>query len=66
MNIRNVLCITDVQALDLDDLFCYNEGAFNGMQAYKNSKLANIMFASELARKLEGSNVTVNCVNPGK
>ena len=55
-----------MQALDLEDIFCYKEGAFNGLQAYKNSKQANIMFAGELSRKLDGSNVTVNCVNPGQ
>lgn len=33
--------------------------------AYKNSKLANVWFTYELARRLEGSGVTVNAVCPG-
>ncbi|XP_078000924.1 retinol dehydrogenase 14-like [Glandiceps talaboti] len=32
---------------------------------YNNSKLANVMFARELARKLDDSGVTVNCLHPG-
>jgi NAD(P)-dependent dehydrogenase (short-subunit alcohol dehydrogenase family) len=32
---------------------------------YGHSKLANILFTRELARRLEGSGVTVNCVHPG-
>lgn len=37
-------------------------GAFG---AYANSKLANILFTYELARRLEGTGVTVNCLHPG-
>jgi NAD(P)-dependent dehydrogenase (short-subunit alcohol dehydrogenase family) len=37
----------------------------NGYQAYRLSKLANILFTYELARKLEGSGVTVNTLHPG-
>src|SRR5688572_13672314 len=32
---------------------------------YENSKLANILFAMELARRLEGTGVTVNALHPG-
>jgi len=56
----------DLQPLDTENLFLFNEGSFNGLQAYKNSKAANIMFAYELARKLSGSGVKVNAVCPGK
>lgn len=38
---------------------------YNGHKAYANSKLANIMFTYALARRLEGTGVTVNCVHPG-
>ncbi|CAL9064726.1 unnamed protein product [Musa banksii] len=42
-------------------------GNFNGTQAYAQSKLANIMHAKELARRLRGRNamVTINAVHPG-
>jgi retinol dehydrogenase-14 len=33
--------------------------------AYSRSKLANVMFTLELARQLEGSGVTANCLHPG-
>lgn len=35
------------------------------MLAYANSKLANILFTRELARRLDGSRVTANCLHPG-
>ena len=49
--------------IDLDDL----QGAqgYNGQRAYNQSKLANVMFTYELARRLEGSGVTANAVHPG-
>jgi NAD(P)-dependent dehydrogenase (short-subunit alcohol dehydrogenase family) len=37
----------------------------SGMKAYGQSKLAMIQFTYELARKLQGSGVTVNAVHPG-
>ncbi|KAK6166831.1 hypothetical protein SNE40_023445 [Patella caerulea] len=52
-------------ATNVDDIFLAELGAYNGAQAYKNSKLANILFTYELARQIEGSGVTVNCVCPG-
>jgi NAD(P)-dependent dehydrogenase (short-subunit alcohol dehydrogenase family) len=38
---------------------------YNGWVAYGQSKLANILFTYELARRLEGSQVTANTVHPG-
>jgi NAD(P)-dependent dehydrogenase (short-subunit alcohol dehydrogenase family) len=34
-------------------------------QAYANTKLMNLMFTYELARRLDPGAVTVNCLNPG-
>jgi NAD(P)-dependent dehydrogenase (short-subunit alcohol dehydrogenase family) len=36
-----------------------------GSNAYGNSKLANILFTMELARRLEGTGVTANALHPG-
>lgn len=40
-------------------------GHFPPSSLYGNSKFANILFNFELARRLEGSNITVNCLHPG-
>ncbi|HXJ63432.1 MAG TPA: SDR family oxidoreductase [Actinomycetota bacterium] len=37
----------------------------SGFRRYGQTKLANILFTSELARRLEGSGVTANCYHPG-
>jgi NAD(P)-dependent dehydrogenase (short-subunit alcohol dehydrogenase family) len=50
--------------VDLNDLGC-ERGTYSGWQAYANTKLMNVMFTFELARRLEGSGVTANCVHPG-
>jgi NAD(P)-dependent dehydrogenase (short-subunit alcohol dehydrogenase family) len=50
-------------ALDLDDL--QMEKAYSGWSAYARSKLANIYFTYELARRLQGTRVTANCLHPG-
>ena len=49
--------------LDFDDLNSLKRYAT--MRVYGQSKLANILFTSELARRLEGSGVTVNALHPG-
>lgn len=38
---------------------------YNGWLAYGQSKLANVMFTYELARRLDGSGVTANVLHPG-
>ncbi len=49
--------------LDFEDLQCSRH--YNGWRAYQRSKLANILFTRELARRLEGTGVTANCLHPG-
>ncbi|HEY0522287.1 MAG TPA: SDR family oxidoreductase [Stellaceae bacterium] len=49
--------------LDVDDL--QNARRYGGWLAYRRSKLANILFTRELARRLEGSGVVANCLHPG-
>ncbi len=51
------------RGLDFDDL--HARRAYRGMQAYSRSKLANIYFTTELARRLAGTGVTANCLHPG-
>jgi NAD(P)-dependent dehydrogenase (short-subunit alcohol dehydrogenase family) len=50
--------------LDFDDLQARNK-RYSGWRAYQKSKLANIFFTRELARRLEGSGVTANALHPG-
>ena len=52
-----------VASLNLDDI--NKENGYGFFSAYGESKLANIMFTYELARRLKDSHVTVNCVHPG-
>ncbi|XP_064600291.1 retinol dehydrogenase 13-like isoform X2 [Liolophura sinensis] len=39
--------------------------SYNPSEAYNQSKLANLLFTKELAKRLEGTKVTVNAVHPG-
>jgi NAD(P)-dependent dehydrogenase (short-subunit alcohol dehydrogenase family) len=49
--------------LDFDDLQTAKN--FSAWKAYGRSKLANILFTRELARRLAGTGVTANCLHPG-
>ena len=47
-----------------DDLQ-FERTPYSAVQAYNQSKLANVLFSSELARRTEGSGVTTYCLHPG-
>lgn len=49
--------------LDFEDL--QGERRYNGLRAYARSKLANLLFTRELARRLESRGVTANAAHPG-
>jgi retinol dehydrogenase-12 len=48
---------------DFDDLQMQRK--YDGWDAYGRSKYMNILFTVELARRLEGTSVTANTLNPG-
>lgn len=49
--------------MNFDDL--QHERHYNGLRAYAQSKLANLLFNRELARRLSGTGVTANALHPG-
>ena len=49
--------------LDFDDL--QSAKSFGALKVYGRSKLCNILFTRELARRLHGTGVVANCLHPG-
>ena len=49
--------------INFDDL--QSVGSYRPVRVYSETKLANVLFTYELARKLQGSEVTANCLHPG-
>jgi NAD(P)-dependent dehydrogenase (short-subunit alcohol dehydrogenase family) len=49
--------------IHFDDL--QGERSYSGARAYNQSKLANVLFTYEFARRLHGSDVTANALHPG-
>ncbi|HEX3288866.1 MAG TPA: short-chain dehydrogenase, partial [Mycobacterium sp.] len=49
--------------IDFNDL--QGERSYSGARAYNQSKLANVLFTYELARRLHGTAVTANALHPG-
>jgi NAD(P)-dependent dehydrogenase (short-subunit alcohol dehydrogenase family) len=62
---RIVTVVADpfISTLDFDNL--QSEKGHNFLAAYFRSKLGNILFTYELARRLDGTSVTANCASPG-
>jgi NAD(P)-dependent dehydrogenase (short-subunit alcohol dehydrogenase family) len=50
-------------SLDFDDL--QSAKAYHARRVYSRTKLANVLFTYELARRLRSSGVTANCLHPG-
>jgi len=50
-------------SIDFDDL--QSTQSFSAMRAYGRSKLCNILFTRELARRWRGEGITANCFHPG-
>jgi NAD(P)-dependent dehydrogenase (short-subunit alcohol dehydrogenase family) len=49
--------------IDFDDL--QGERSYSGARAYNQSKLANVLFSYELARRLQNTSITANALHPG-
>ena len=54
--VRNGFCFDDIHL---------DEGEYNTVMAYSQSKLANILHAKELAKRLEGTGISVYSLHPG-
>jgi NAD(P)-dependent dehydrogenase (short-subunit alcohol dehydrogenase family) len=61
--IVNVAAEVYPSRLDFDNL--QGEKSYGFLSAYFRSKLENIIFSMDLARRLEDTGVTVNCMSPG-
>jgi NAD(P)-dependent dehydrogenase (short-subunit alcohol dehydrogenase family) len=49
--------------LDFEDL--QSSVSYSARKAYNRSKLCNVLYTRELARRLEGTSITANCLHPG-
>ncbi|XP_041031259.1 retinol dehydrogenase 13 isoform X2 [Carcharodon carcharias] len=57
------ILINNAGKIHFDDINLDN--SYNSGDGYNQSKLANILFTRELAKKLKGTGVTANCLHPG-
>lgn len=63
VNVSSMVHWLALGGMRFDDL--QSERRYRGFDAYARSKLANILFTRELARRLAGTGVTANAVHPG-
>ncbi len=63
VNVASTAHASARKGIPFDDL--QSTSRYGGMRVYGQSKLANILFTQELARRLEGSGVTANSLHPG-
>jgi NAD(P)-dependent dehydrogenase (short-subunit alcohol dehydrogenase family) len=62
---RVVTVATEIYSRKLDFDNLQGERRYNFFKAYQQSKLCNVLFAFELARRLDDTNVTSNLASPG-
>ncbi|WP_428268361.1 SDR family oxidoreductase [Haliangium sp.] len=64
---RVIMVASQVEArghIDFDDLH-FAHTPYEPLAAYCRSKLANVLFTYELARRLRDTDITANCLHPG-
>lgn len=63
VNVSSAAHTAAARGVDFDDV--QRTKGYSGFPVYAESKLMNIHYTRELARRLDGSGVTVNCLHPG-
>ena len=63
VNVSSRMHVRAIHGIDFDDV--QRNRRYRAMEVYAESKLANLLFTSELARRLAGTGVTANAVHPG-
>ncbi|KAJ1948131.1 Retinol dehydrogenase 13 [Linderina macrospora] len=63
--IVNLSSLASYMNAGIDRELVTDKSKYNQSRAYYNSKLALVLFAATLARKLEGTGITANSINPG-
>ena len=65
IHVFSYLFHTDLEFLSTDNFQLQKSGTYNGHQAYKNSKLCNVLMTYQLAERLRSTWVSCNAVDPG-
>lgn len=53
------------RTLDLNNLMCERTRFYRGLKVYGHSKLAQVIYSTDLARRLEGTKISSNALHPG-